>query len=260
MKTNIPKMIHFCWFGGTKKTDSVHYCIDSWRKFCPDYKIIEWNEDNYDITQNEYMYQAYKAKKWGFVPDYARLDIIYNYGGIYLDTDVELVRNLDNLLYQEGFAGFESEQYVNLGEGFGAIAGNKLVKSMRDEYKKYSFIDRDNVNLTPSPVMQTEFLVKQGLRLNNKLQIIDGITIYPSDYFCPKNLLTQKCQLTENTYSIHHFDASWWGEAEKKTYTRQKNIYEKYGVWGWRLYNGVITLRQKGLIALINKIKTIKKN
>ena len=99
----IPKKIHYCWVGGTAKPKSVQYCIDSWKKYCPDYEIIEWNEDNYDFSKNRYMKEAYDNKKWGFVPDYARLDIIYQHGGIYMDTDVEMVANLDDLLEYEGF-------------------------------------------------------------------------------------------------------------------------------------------------------------
>ena len=104
----IPKIIHYCWFGGAELPEKDRKCIESWKKFCPDYQIIEWNENNYDVTKNTYMYQAYQAKKWGFVPDYARLDIIYQHGGIYLDTDVELVKNLDSLLENDAFMGFVS--------------------------------------------------------------------------------------------------------------------------------------------------------
>ena len=104
----IPKKIHYCWVGGNSKPPLVKKCIQSWKKYCPDYEIIEWNESNYDISKNIYMKQAYEAKKWAFVTDYMRLDIIYEHGGIYLDTDVELIKNIDDLLSNEAFAGIES--------------------------------------------------------------------------------------------------------------------------------------------------------
>ena len=131
----IPKKLHYCWFGGNEMPKQYKEWIDSWKKYCPDYEIIEWNESNYDITKNKYMYQAYQQKKWGFVPDYARLDIIYNHGGIYLDTDVEVRRNLDDLLYQDGFVGFERDEFVNFGSGFGAIRGLPIIKELLDYYE-----------------------------------------------------------------------------------------------------------------------------
>ena len=126
----IPKIIHYCWFGGNEIPENDKKCIESWKKYCPDYKIIRWDESNYDYKKNSYMREAYEAKKWGFVPDYARLDIIYNYGGIYLDTDVELLKSLDEILDCEGFFGFESENLVNLGLGFGAVKGNEIIRDM----------------------------------------------------------------------------------------------------------------------------------
>lgn len=126
----IPKIIHYCWVGGANKPKSVQYCIDTWKKYCPDYEIIEWNEDNYDFSKNQYMKEAYNSKKWGFVPDYARLDIIYQHGGIYMDTDVEMVASLDSLLEYEGFFGFENtgngQFYVNCGHGFGAVPNHPI--------------------------------------------------------------------------------------------------------------------------------------
>ena len=126
----IPKIIHYCWFGNGPIPEKDKKCINSWKKYCSDYKIIQWNEKNYDITKNKYMNQAYQQKKWGFVPDYARLDIIYTYGGIYLDTDVEIIKSFDSLLSNRGFAGFERPDYVNLGLGFGAEAENIIIKKM----------------------------------------------------------------------------------------------------------------------------------
>lgn len=156
------------------------------------------------------MYDAYRAKKWGFVPDYARLDIIYNYGGIYLDTDIELVGNLDDLLYENAFAGFESDNYVNLGSGFGAQKGNILIKTMRDFYDKINFYDsQGNLDLTPSPVFQTMVLKENGLKVNGQYQILKDIVIYPEKLMCGKSLATRRIKLKDYTKVIHHYDASW---------------------------------------------------
>ena len=214
----IPKKIHYCWFGRNPLPEKYKKWMGSWKKHCPDYEIIEWNEDNYDISKNKYMKQAYEAKKWGFVPDYARLDIIYNYGGIYLDTDVELIKSLDDLLYQEAFAGFESDQYVALGLGFGAVAGNKLIGGMLEDYDRYSFIDKSGeMNLTPSPIISTEYLKKHGLVQNGEYQILDDcLTIYPEKFLSGKGGGTREICLASYTHSIHHYDASWLDDDEKQ--------------------------------------------
>lgn len=228
----IPKKIHYCWFGDGEKSELVKKCIASWKQFCPDCEIIEWNESNYDLTKNQYMYEAYQAKRWGFVPDYARLDIIYEHGGIYLDTDVEMIRSFDDLFEQNGYMGFESatdakqtEFSVNGGQGFAAPPKNELIRQMRDIYDGLHFINEDGShNLQPSPYFNTLVLKQNGLVPNNTLQVIDGITIYPSEYFCPVNWKTHKREITENTHSIHHFDASWVSASEKKKRKRQRML------------------------------------
>ena len=214
----IPKKIHYCWIGGNPLPESAKKCIKSWKKFCPDYEIIEWNETNYDFSRNQYMKDALAAKKWGFVPDYARLDIIYQHGGIYLDTDVEIIRSFDDMLKNKGYAGFESEDLVNFGQGFGAEAGNPVIKALRDSYEELSFINPDgSLNLIASPALNTITLEELGLEKNNKKQILsDCFTIYPIEYFCPKSLNDGIIRCTKNTYSIHHFDASWFTESQQK--------------------------------------------
>ena len=217
----IPKIIHYCWVGNCPKPKSVLYCIESWRKFCPDYKIIEWNESNYDFSKNEYMRQAYEAKKWGFVPDYARLDIVYQYGGIYLDTDVELIKNLDELLSYKAFMGFEDtgdgEYFVNCGHGFGAEPGHRIIKTARDSYDNVNFRNKDgSCNLLPSPNYTTRVLKKFGLIQENKNQMLEDMMIFASDVLCPKNFRTGKIHKTNRTVSIHHFTASWMDEKIRK--------------------------------------------
>ncbi|MCR5783960.1 MAG: glycosyl transferase [Clostridia bacterium] len=214
----IPKIIHYCWVGGNPLPDSAKKCIRSWKKHCPGYKIIEWNESNYDFTQAQYMKEAYEAKKWGFVPDYARLDIIYKHGGIYLDVDVEIVKSFDPLLELPAFAGFQDENNIALGLGFGAEAGNPVIGELRDSYSLMHFIRPDGTfDTSPSPMLNTRTLVdKYGVILNGEYQEFPDITVFPPEYFCPKSFADGIIRKTENTYSIHHFDASWFTEEGKK--------------------------------------------
>lgn len=196
---------------------SAKKCINSWKKYCPDYEIIEWNETNYDFTKIPYMREAYERKKWGFVPDYARLDIIHQHGGIYLDVDVELVKSYDDLLQYAGFAGFEDKKNVALGLGFGAEPGNEIIKKLKDSYLPMHFINDDgSENIVPAPGLNTKELRKEGLIDNGKLQKINDFVVFPMDYFCPKSLNDGIVRLTENTYSIHHFDASWYTEEQQR--------------------------------------------
>lgn len=213
----IPKKIHYCWFGGKPIPDKYKIWMESWKKYCPDYEIIEWNESNYDIRKNEYMYEAYKMKKWGFVPDYARLDIIYNHGGIYLDTDVELVSNIDDLLYQEAFVGFESIDHVNFGSGFGAAKGNPVIKRLRDDYDNIKFeFSEKSTGLEPSPVIQTRLLKKFGLKCDGEYQVLNNMVIYPEKMFCGKSLSSKRIMLKSYTRAIHHYDGSWLDEELRK--------------------------------------------
>jgi len=214
--TKIPKKINYCWFGGKPIPAHLQQFMKSWEKFCQDYEIVRWDESNYDVTKNLYMKQAYETGKWGFVPDYARLDIIYNHGGIYLDTDVEIIRSFDDLLYDDMFCGFESNNYIALGLGFGAVKGHDLIKKMLAEYDNMRFVHDDgSLNLTPSPGYQTENLRRYGFKINNTYQNLGGIAVYPSEVLSPKHYYSVFDNFTENTFSIHHYDASWAGTAAK---------------------------------------------
>lgn len=231
---SIPKIIHYCWVGGKPKPQSVLYCIESWKRCCPDYEIREWNESNYDFTKNEYMRQAYEAKKWGFVPDYARLDIIYEYGGIYLDTDVEMLRSFDELLEQDGFMGFENtgdgEYFVNCGHGYGAVPHHEVIRTARDLYDTISFLNADGTpNLLASPHFTTQALREFGLVQENRDQQLPGMTVYASDVLCPKNFRTGKIKKTPRTVSIHHFTASWVDEKIKEEMAHQQKIRNAFG-------------------------------
>lgn len=212
----IPKKIHYCWFGGNPLPELAVKCIGSWKKFCPDYEIIEWNEENYDVSQNTYMRQAYENKRWGFVPDYARLDIIYNHGGIYLDTDVEIIKPIDELLELEAFAGVEQNSpYIALGLGFGASKGHYAIKKMRDYYDQLLFVENGELNLLPAPKINSKVLEELGYVFSEQINDSCPLTIFPSEYFCPVNYNTNELTITEKTYSIHHYTASWYDETQR---------------------------------------------
>lgn len=223
----IPKVIHYCWFGKNPIPDRYKIWMESWNKFCPDYEVKLWNEQNYDLSQNEYMLQAYEAGKWGFVPDYARVDIIYKYGGIYLDTDVEIIQSLDELLYQDAFVGFERNDFVNLGQGFGAVKGHPVIREMRDMYKECQFVKEDGtLNLLPSPSYQTEVLVRHGLERNGSYQILENITVYPEKLINGKNERTRIVETLPCTRMIHHFDASWHDSTARYANLNRTKYYQ----------------------------------
>lgn len=226
----IPKKIHYCWFSGRTMPKEFEACIASWKKYCPDYEIVRWDETNYDVGQNTYMRDAYQEKRWGFVPDYARFDIIYREGGIYLDTDVELLRSLDPLLENPCFFGFEDKNHINPGLGFGAECGNPVIKALRDMYEQISFYRQDgSLNLMPSPEYVTAKLQEMGLEINNQLQTKEDMTVYPSDYLGAKDYYTGEINKTENTYSIHHFSCTWMTREEKKQEERRRKFCAAYG-------------------------------
>lgn len=230
----IPKIIHYCWFGHTEIPEEFKAYMDSWEKMCPDYEIKRWDESNYDITKNSYMKDAYDQKKWGFVPDYARLDIIYNEGGIYLDTDIEIVKSFDELLKNSAFCGIEAgNECVALGLGFGAEKGNEIIKLMRDEYDKISFINEDgSLNLLPSPQINTEPLYQMGYKHSDDIQTLhykdSSITVYPDRFFCPKDFGTGDLKTDKDTYSIHHYAATWYTKKQKIRHEKNKIKREKY--------------------------------
>ena len=206
----IPKVLHYCWFGDRPIPLQHKKYMESWRKFCPDYEIIEWNEKTYDVTKNRYMREAYQSKKWGFVPDYARLDIIYRYGGVYLDTDVELTKPIDRFLCEPGFCGMHNAGMVQPGSAFGAVQGHEMIQIMRNIYELSSFINEDGtLNLTTSTKYQTDALIKHGLKSSNTIQKIHDMVIYPSDVFNPINAEYLFEHITENTHGIHYFASSW---------------------------------------------------
>ena len=222
----IPKIIHYCWFGGNSLPMRFQENIDTWKRHCPDYEIKQWDENNYDISKNKYMLQAYESKKWGFVPDYARLDIVASQGGIYLDTDVKVVRSFDPLLQFGMFCGFESKTRVNFGQGFGARKEHPVIKEMQKMYENLEFVYSDGImNMEPSPVYQTEVLKRLGLEINGMLQQKEDMIVFPPEYFSPVNEFGYGLP-TENTFSIHQYDGSWYDEGQRKVKERVISNYQ----------------------------------
>ena len=225
----IPKKIHYCWFGYGEKNKLVQKCIASWKKYCPDYEIIEWNENNFNIEKNAYTKMCYKEKKYAFLTDYIRLLVVAKYGGIYLDTDVEVIRSIDDLLENPAFFGFETHEYVNTGIGFGAEADNRIVRDMIREYDE--LLDGQH-GIIGCPILNTKALVRKGLIQNEKKQNVEGVVIYPSDYFNPYDDPTGMLTKTENTYSIHWYGKSWM---DKKTVIRSKLLQPVHRIFGKEL-------------------------
>lgn len=202
----IPKKIHYCWFGRGEKPKLAQKCIASWRTYMPDYEIIEWNEDNFDVNYNAYTKMCYEEKKYAFLTDYLRLVIIEEQGGIYFDTDVEAVRSFDDLLENSAFAGFENDTHIATGLGFGAEPHNPVIQQMLKEYDQ--LLDGQH-GVIGCPILNTEAMLKFGLMLNGEKQNLGQIVAYPEDYFNPMNSATGVITRTPNTHSIHRYSMSW---------------------------------------------------
>ena len=212
-----PKIIHYCWFGGAEMPELMQNCIASWRHFFPHHEIKEWNETNFDVNLLPYTQEAYKKKKYAFVSDVARFWILYHEGGIYFDTDVEIISSFDEIIAKGAFMGVESQckagdlPLVNPGLGLGAEKGNPVLKSIFDYYKTLHFLNEEGEQNSGTVVMHTTHVLAEQYRLqsSNEIQELDGITIYPKEYFCPFDDLTGVLKLTENTRSIHWFAKTW---------------------------------------------------
>jgi len=256
----IPKKIHYCWFGRHPLTEKALCCIESWRKYCPDYEIIQWNEDNFDIDLNNYVREAYEAKKWAFVSDVARLYVLVKYGGIYMDTDVEVIRPLDKLLQYEAVSGFEGMNRVSTGL-MASKAGQGLFVELLDDYKDRHFRIKQGFDLTTNVTRITMICKKYGLVLNNTRQIIDGFLLLPTDYLCPKNLDTGEIVLTSNTLCIHHFDGSWLPLEEKYQQFLKENLRRAVpNRIAGLLARGISTIKYRGIIQCIYEtIRWIKR-
>lgn len=229
----IYKTIHYCWFGGKPLPESAQKCIASWRKYFPDYKIKEWDESNYDVHKIPYTAEAYNAKKYAFVSDYARFDILYQYGGIYFDVDVEVIKPFGEILEDTGFIGTEAMGSIAAGLCVGCDIGLGIVKEILEHYAKAHFLSGDKINgYNFKTVVErvTEIFVKNGFNIkSNEIQNIAGFTVYPPEYFAPKHFRTGVIKITENTYSIHNYDGSWFSEKEKMKIERIQKFKRSFG-------------------------------
>lgn len=216
----IPRIIHYCWFGHKELPSLAKKCIASWREFLPDYEIKEWNEGNFDVNGIPYTAQAYKHKKYAFVSDYARFKILYEYGGIYFDTDVEVIKPIDDILEKGPFFGLEQDVKDHFacapGLGFASSPGLGLLREMLELYKNLDFEQSDG-SLNQKTVVEhfSEMLLAKGLQLTPGIMEFEGAHIYPPDFFCPKPSEFEKIQITENTRTIHHYAASWIGPKQR---------------------------------------------
>ena len=218
----IPKVIHYCWFGNNPLPFDVKKCIDSWKKMCPDYEIKRWDETNFDVYQNNFIKSAYESKAWAFVSDYARLKIVYDEGGIYLDTDVELKKSLDELRKNEGFFAIQQEgHYCATGLGFGAKKENEIIKTMLDLYDDLIYSE-ENKYLIACPYLNTKALEKYGYSYSDDVIVIHNNLVLPPRFMDPiapgKNKENLLCN---DTVSIHHYSASWM---DNRTVRRRKII------------------------------------
>lgn len=222
--SKIPKTIHYFWFGGKPLPELAERCIESWKEYFPEYNIKRWDESNFNVDMTSYTKQAYAAGKYAFVSDYARTWVLYRYGGVYFDTDVEVIASFDDILNKGAFLGREKGEdglyMINFGLGMACEKGNSIFKEILDSYKEDAFIDeRGKQNLSTVVVRVAEILKKYGLVETDDKQEIGGITIYPSEYFSPKEFATGKLIITDNTRSIHWYDASWQPKSSRIFYS-----------------------------------------
>ncbi len=211
----IPKIIHYCWFGRGQKPELAVKCIESWKRYLPEYEIREWNEDNFDLNMYPYTREAYDNRKFAFVTDVVRLYALFNEGGIYMDTDVEVLKPLDSLLSYKGVSGFESSTQIPTGL-MASQSGLPLMKEFLDDYNGLHFVKPNGAFDTTTNVERiTNICLKHGFIPNGKLQTVKDLTILPSDYLCPKDYITGKIRLTDKTLCIHHFAGSWHSWWEK---------------------------------------------
>lgn len=223
----IPRIVHYCWFGRGEKPKKIVDCMASWKMHLSDYQFVEWNEDNFYINANPYVKEAYEAKKYAFVSDYARLHALYQYGGIYLDTDVEVVKPLDRFLVHEAFSGFEDETFLQSGT-MGAVPKHGWIKELLEDYEGRHFVKPDGTyDTTTNTAVISRICERHGLLLNGQHQVLDnGVVFYPRTYFSPFDYINGGSFLSEESYSIHHFAQSWL-PAHVRTKSSVKRVFSR---------------------------------
>ena len=231
----IPKIIHYCWFGRGEMPPLMKRCLKSWKKYCPNWEVVLWNEDNFDVTSTLWTKQAYEAGKYAFVSDYVRLKVLYEQGGVYMDTDVELVQSIDCFLEHEAFSGFESMEALQTGI-IGAVRSHPIIARWLEYYKDRAYFHEGKSEMVPNVAFVTEDMKTHGLQMNDTLQNIDGMVIYPQTWFCPLSLIEVEKKITTNTHAIHHFTSTWRTEKARKDFARTKRHQTKW-------YRALIWLR-----------------
>lgn len=243
----IPKIIHYCWFGDGKIPEDNQAYIDEWKTACPDYEIIKWDESNYDINKVAFMREAAAAKNWTFIADYARFDIINTCGGIYLDVDVQVLKNYDWFLELNSFWGIEQDfnrqLYVSPGLGFGSIPNNPILNKLLDYYRNMHF---EKNKVVASPIILRELFEKNGFAQKNKIQEFDFGTIFPKDYFAPLNCFG-KLKTTKNSVSIHHYLGSWGDDPTPELSRLYKKCVYHFGIKpGEYIFQIILRMKRMG--------------
>ncbi len=257
MKQRIPKKIHYVWVGKGKKNELMLRCIESWKKFCPDWEIIEWNEDNYDIESNDFVSKALKAKNWALASDVIRIDVVEKYGGVYFDTDMELVKPIDEFLSNDAF--FVMENNIWLATcAFGAVAGHEMIKTILKRYMGECVID---FNTNPLTVHSFTYVLRKlyGIKLNGKtIRLEDkNITIYQTEYFTPQDYMTFELKMTDNTVAIHRYTSTWHNKKQQSAASFAKNARKVLGRHIFSVFER--TVHNSYMNTLKNEYKTMDK-
>ena len=209
----IPKIIHYCWFGHKTLPKSAQKCIASWKRYFPDYEIYEWNETNFDVNTIPFTQEAYERKKYAFVSDYARFWILYHYGGLYFDTDVQVIRPMDDVLARGAFMGIEKSHIflgINPGLGLATVPNTMLYETILNYYAHLHFVDTNGKQIPGTIVKHTtDVLTDLGFVCEDRMQQILDVWIYPNDWFNPLDDATGRLTITDNTRSIHHYSKTW---------------------------------------------------
>ena len=251
---HIPKVIHYCWFGGNQKPELVEKCIQSWKKYCPDYEIIEWNEGNFDIHSNCFVEEAYQMKKWAFVADYVRLYACYTCGGVYLDSDVELLQPIDKFLKNDAFAGFETKDSPAMAV-IGCVKGHKLFGELLDYYTERHFIVDGELDMTPNTIIVTRMMVERGIKLDGKQQTVSGCVFYPEIVFCPNNFRRIFYRYSQKSYAVHHILGSWGLSPIYK-----RSLYKRVVMYCVRISRDTIGTKNTGkIIRILKKEERMKR-